>query len=280
MFINQINRKMKSKFTLLVAFLALSFVFVSCQSSGTKDKKVAAPDNSRIDSKKLKDEIVEMIMALPDNQETVDLINETGAAYVAGLTLEDLNTDNLLTRAASAKAYGGVLFDLAYANTYNQVNAFSRLMEINGELVRKLGFESFVEELNGYQERYVENKENRDSVDQIVAEMLSASNEFIQENGSAADISLVFAGATSKSLFVISSVTLLAMNNDKLVDLMKNQGERVESAIKILEMAGEDQEVKKMAESIHPVKEIYTGAGPFTIESVEKIREITSFVVQ
>jgi hypothetical protein len=271
---------MKSKLTLLVASLAVAFVFVSCQSSGTKDKKVAKVEDSKIDARKLKAEIVDIIMALPDNQETVNLINETGAAYVAGLTLEDINTDNLLTRAASAKAYGGVLFDLAYANTYNQVNTFSKLMEINQELVRKLGFESFINELKGYQDRYLENKENRDSVDQIVAEMLNASNEFIQENGSATDISLVFAGATTKSLYVISSVTLLAMNNEKLVDLMKNQGNRVESAYKILNMAGEDQEVKKMAESMDPVRKVYDNSGSFDLESVEKIREMTSFVVQ
>lgn len=271
---------MKSKITLAFAFIALTFVFSSCQSSGTKEKKVATLENGKIDAKELKEEIVGIIMSLPDNQETVDLINETGAAYVAGLTLEDLQTENLLTRAASAKAYGGVLFDMAYANTYNQVNTLSKLLDLNESLVRKLGFESFIEEQKGYRERYLENKDNKDSVDQIVAELLSSSNDYIHKNGSSSDISLVFAAATTKSLYVISNVTLLAMNNDKLVVLMENQEDRIQSAYKILEMSDDDQEVKKMAESIRPIIGVYSGSDSFDLAAIEKIRDMTGSVVR
>lgn len=270
---------MKSRITLSLAVAILSVAMIACQSSGTKEKKVATLDSSRLDAKKLKDEIVDIIMALPDNQETVNLINETGAAYIGGLTLEDVETNNLLTRAASAKTYGGVLFDMAYANTYNQVNTFSKLLAVNESLVRKLGFEDFLAEQKAYQDRYLANKDNRDSVDHIVAELLNSSNQYIQKHGSATDISLVFAGATTKSLFVMASVTLFAMNNDKLVDLMKKQKDRIAAAYNILTMTGEDAEVQKMAEAIKPIMDIYA-AESFSIDSVDKIREMTSFVME
>jgi len=271
---------MKPRISLVIAIVFISIGLFSCKSSGTKEEKVATLETSRVDAKKLKAEIVELIMALPDNQETVNLINETGAAYIAGLTLEDIQTDNLLTRAANARTYGGVLFDMAYANTYNQVNTFSKLLDINETLVRKLGFEEFINQQKELEKRYVDNRDNRDSVDQIVSELLASSNEYIQKHGSPSDISLVFAGATTKSLYVISNVTIFAMNNDKLVDLMKNQKDRIESAVKILEMSGEDTEVKKMAEAIKPVMDLYSETETFDLAAVEKIRDMTSFIMQ
>ena len=135
-----------SRITVFVVAAVFALGLFSCQPSGTKDKKVARLDKSNIDVKKLKEEIVDIIMSLPDDSEIVGLINETGAAYVAGLTLEDVQAENLLTRAASARTYGGVLFDMAYANTYNQLNTFSKLLEVNETLVRKLGFEKFLSE--------------------------------------------------------------------------------------------------------------------------------------
>lgn len=270
---------MKPRIYLLSAVAFVLFGLISCQSSGTKEKKVATLETSRGDAKKLKAEIVELIMALPDNQETVDLINETGAAYIAGLTLENVQTENLLTRAESAKAYGGVLFDMAYTNTYNQVNTFSKLLEVNKSLVKKLGFNDFLKQQKGFQDRYQANKDNRDSVDHIVSELLSSANDYIQKNGSATDISLVFAGATLKSLNVIANVTLFAMNNDKLLTLMNKQKSRVESAYRILEMSGDDAEVKKMVQAIKPVLEVYSGTDSFGAGDVEKIKELTSFVM-
>lgn len=271
---------MKSKFFLLISIVTFSVMLFSCQSSGTNDKKVATLETVNPDVKKLKDQIVEIIMALPDNQETVKLINETGAAYIAGLTLENIIADNILTRASTAKAYGGVLFDMAYANTYNQVNTFSKLLDINESLVRKLGFEEFLNQNKELKKRYQDNKDDQAAVDQIVGELMSKSNDYIQENGSASDISLVFAGATTKSLFVISNITLFAMNNDKLVDLMKNQKSRIESAYKILQLSGDSGEVKKMAEALKPIMEIYDSADPFNENTVEKIRQLTSFVME
>lgn len=271
---------MKSKIYSIIAVLIIAVAFVSCKSTGTKDNKVPIIEPSSIDSKKIKNDIVEMIMALPENSETVKLINETGAAYIAGLTHDNLNVGNILTRAASAKAYGVVLFDMAYANTYNQANTFSKLLDVNEALVKKLGFQGLMNIQKDYQDRYKASKDVRDSVDQIVTELLASTNEYIQENGSATDISLVFAGATTKSIYVTSNVTIFAMNNIKLVDLMKNQQERLESAIKILELSGDDQEVKKMADALKPVLEVYTVSTTFDLDAIEKIKDLTSFVMK
>ncbi len=263
-----------------VAVIVLAVLMISCQSPDSKSKKVATFDTNEIDAKKLKEDVVDIIVSMPSNLEVVNLINETGAAFIGGLTLEDAQVDQLLTRAAKTKAYGSVLFDMAYANTYNQTNTFSKLLSVHENLTRSLGFEDLLRQQKSYQDRYQANKDNRDSINQIASEMLSSSNAYIQEHGSAVDISLVFAGATAKSLHVMSSVTLFARDNDKLVDLMKKQKDRVNAAFNILELTAEDAEVSKMVEVIKPVNDLFSNSEPFTIDTVDKIQQLTGFVME
>ena len=265
---------MKSKM-FIPGLLILILAFVSsCNESGKQSKKVGTLSSEKIDIKKVKEDIVDIIVSLPDSYETVKLINESGAAYIAGLTQEGMSTVELLTRADKAKTYGFVMFDLAYANTYNQTSSFTKLLELHKKLTQDLGYESLVAGQKKFEERYLANRENRDSVDQIVSEMLNETNSYIQQNGSAADISLVFAGVTAKSLFVMSNLTLFAMNNEKLVDLLKKQKDRIDAAINILGMVTDDNEVQKMAEFLAPVKAVYA-AEVFDVTSVEKIQEAT-----
>ncbi len=262
---------MKIKFLSLgVLFLALLFS-TSCNQKGNENKKVGTLKADKLDIKKVKDDIVDIIVALPDSYETVKLINETGASFIGGLTLEGISTAELLTRAEKAKSYGYVMFDMAYANTYNQTNSFSKLLEIHQKLTQELGFEGLIAEQKIYQDRFSANRGLRDSVDQIVSELLTNTNSYIQEHGSASDISLVFAGVTAKSLYVMSSLTLFAVNNEKLITLLKDQKDRVGAAINVLNLVPDNSDVEKMAVSLKPVQDVYS-AGTFDITSVEKIQ--------
>jgi len=271
---------MRTKIFSTAAVLVIAVFMISCQSSDSKSKKVATFDTNKIDAKKIKEDVVDIIVSMPSNLEVVNLINETGAAFIGGLTLEDAQINQLLTRAAKSKAYGSVLFDMAYANTYNQTNTFSKLLTVHESLTKSLGFEDLLRQQKKYQDRYQANKDNRDSINQIASEMLSSSNAYIQEHGSAVDISLVFAGATAKSLHVMSSVTLFARNNEKLVELMKSQKDRVNAAFRILELTSEDAEVNKMVEVIKPVNDVFSSSEPFTLDTVDKIQRLTEFVME
>ena len=270
---------MKTKFLALWVLVLAVGLAPSCNQKESNSKKVATLNADRLDIKKIRKDIVEVIVSLPDSYETVHLINETGASFIAGLTQEGMSTGELLTRAEKAKSYGYVMFDMAYANTYNQTNSFSKLLDIHKKLTQELGFEALLSEHQGYQEKYMENKDDREEVDRIVSELLNETNSFIQENGSASDISLVFAGVTAKSLYVMSSLTLFALNNSKLIDLLKKQGDRVMAAISILDMVPDNAEVKKMAEALKPVSEIYSSE-TFDGDSVEKINGITKVLFE
>jgi len=268
---------MKTRILVVSLTLAALFAATSCQSKKSEVKKVARVPES-VETGKIKDEIIRIVNSLPSNTETVNLINSTGASYLAGFTGEDLKTENLLTRADKAKAYGTLIFDLAYTHTYNQVESFSKLVKIYEGLTKELGFEELVESQKQFKDRYQKNKDNKDSVDYLVTNMLNKTNSIIQQTGTASDISLVFAGAVVKSLNVISYLTLFAPSKDKLIEVLQKQKEIINAACDILKKSSGDQDVSKLYQSLVPISDIYNSTGSFSAETVDKINKLTNFI--
>ncbi len=269
---------MKTKFLVVSFTLASLMLVTSCQSKKSEVKKASATGIESIDSGKIKEEVVKIISALPSNTETVKLINSTGAAYLAGFTGENLKTENLLTRADKAKAYGTVIFDLAYTNTYKQVESFNKLLKVYETLTTELGFEELIQSHKDFKVRYQNNKDNSDSVDMLVGDMLKHTNDMIQKSGSTVDISLIFGGTVIKSLNVITYITLFAPAKDKLIETLQKQKELVNAACIILEKSPGDPDVSKFYQTLTPINNIFNSQSTFTEKTVEEINKLTDFI--
>ena len=270
---------MKTRILVVSLTLAALFAGISCQTKKSEVKKIAGVQES-FEGSKIKDEVIRIVNSLPTNTETVNLINATGASYLAGFTGEDLKTDNLLTRSQKAKAYGGLIFDLAYTHTYNQIESFSKLVKIYESLTKELGFEELVANQKQFTERYQKNKDNSDSIDFLVSDMLNKTNNIIKKSGTAADISLVFAGAVVKSLNVMSYLTLFAPSKDKLIVILQDQKAVINAACDILKKSLADQDVNKLYQTLLPINDIYNSTGTFSTETVEKINKLTSSIAE
>jgi hypothetical protein len=269
---------MKAKMVVFSIAAASLLLVASCQPKKSADNKSAAAVTETLESKQVKEEIVKIVNSLPSNSETVNLINATGASYLAGFTGEDIKTENLLTRADKAKTYGTIIFDMAYTNTYNQVESFSKLLKIYETLTKDLGFEELVETQKSFKTRYQNNKDNSDSLDVLVTEMLTKTNDLVQQSGSASDITLVFAGAVVKSLNVISYLTLFSPGKEKLMEVLQNQKEVVNATLLILEKSPGDQAVSKFYQSLLPVNNLFNSTETFSTQTVEEINKLTGFI--
>ncbi len=269
---------MKTRALVFALALAAPILMISCQPKKTEAKKVVTADATSADAARIKEEIVQIVKSLPTNTETVNLINSTGTAYLAGFTGENLKTENLLTRADKAKAYGTIIFDLAYTHTYNQTEQFSKLVKVYESLTKELGFEELVQSQKQFKDRYQNNKDNKDSLDVLVSDMLKTTNDILQKTGSSSDLSLVAAGAIVKSLNVISYLTLFSPGQDKLIEVLKKQKDVINAACEILKKSPADQEVAKLYAAIVPVNDLFNSSEPFSAATVDKINKLTDFI--
>ncbi len=266
---------MKTKIVVVSLMLASVCLMPSCQSKKSGEKKVPATSAEATDNSKVKAEIIQIVNTLPSNSETVNLINSTGAAYLAGFTGEDLKTGNLLTRADKAKAYGSVVFDMAYTNTYNQVESFSKLLKVYETLTQELGFEELVETQKQFRVDYDKNKDNKLALEALVGDMLKKTNELIQKTGSAKDVTLVFAGAVVKSMNVISYLTLFSPGKEKLMEVLQKQKGVINATCEILGKSAGDPDISKFNTVLLPINAIFQSTEPFTTQSVEEINRLT-----
>jgi len=138
-----------------------------------------------------------------------------------------------------------------------------------------LGFEELAESQKEFKNRYQENKNNSDSVDFLVTDMINKTNDFIQRNGSASDISLVFAGAVLKSLNVISYLTLFAPEKDKLITVLQKQKELINGTCLILEKSPADVAVTQLYQQLVPVNALFNSTESFTVQTIEQINKLT-----
>jgi len=269
---------MKTRVLVLLLALGTVTLMTSCQSKKPASKVTSAVNTESPEAARIKEEIIKIVNSLPSNSETVNLINATGASYLAGFTGEEMKTENLLTRADKAKAYGTIIFDLAYTNTYNQTESFSKLLKIYEELTKELGFEELVKTQKQFKDRYQKSKDNADSVDFLVSDMLRKTNDLVQKAGSSVDISLVFAGAVVKSLNVISYLTLFAPGKEKLIEVLQKQKDVINAACLILEKTPDDQDVSKFYKALEPINKIFNSSESFSTQTVEEINKLTGFI--
>lgn len=271
---------MKTKILVFTLTIATLITVTSCKSKKSEADKTGAARTESLDAGKVKDEVVKIVKSLPSSTETVNLINSSGAAYLAGFTAENLKIENLLTRADKAKAYGTVIFDLAYTNTYKQLEPFNKLLKIYESLTQELGFQELVDAHKQFKDRYQKVKDNNDSVNIIVSDMLTKTNDIIQKNGTTADISLVFGGVVAKSLNVISYLTLFAPAKDQLLVILQKQKPVINATCQVLEKSPADQDVSKLYQSLVPVNKIFNSTETFSVQTVEEINKLTGFISQ
>jgi hypothetical protein len=110
--------------------------------------------------------------------------------------------------------------------------------------------------------------------------LLKTTNDLIRKTGSAADISLVFAGAVVKSLNVISYLTLFAPGKEKLLQVLQQQKNVINAACMILEKSPSDPEINQFLQALLPINKIFNETPSFSTQSVEEINKLTAFITQ
>lgn len=241
--------------TLLIA----SLLFSGCNRSGkqnkgtTSDGKEASVEVGVFDPVKVKDQIVGIIQESPKAIEIVDLLNEAGASYIYEMTIPVEDIEKMLTSTQKALGFGMYGFDGKYASVYNRNDINLKLVDNLDRLITELGMQEDLSFAKDYAGRIKENKSNPDSIDFLVTQELNEYHQFMTTSPKADIYALSIIGANVEALYVLTQMTLLAKDNTKLLAVMNNQNERVESLASLMEIMSGDENVKPYFAGLEPV---------------------------
>lgn len=267
----------KHFFIQTITVILVSLVVFSCNRTGKQSKGDASARNEasvraeEFDSVKMKARIVEIIQKVPKGSEIADLLNEAGASYIVDLTVSPGNIEKMLTTTQKALGAGMFAFDTKYAAVYKRGDIVLQSRKNVNQLSIELGLEEDLTYARKYTERLEKNRSNSDSLEFLAAQMAKDYHQYMQQGKHSDIYALGSIGANIEALYVLSQMTLLAINNEKLLAVMNNQNERVKTLATLLEIMSGDKNVKPYYESIEPVFKFLGEKTTITVSDLKTI---------
>ena len=242
------------------------------ENKGTNSKgQTASVEVGIFDAVKLKDDIVGIIKTAPKPKDLANFINETGATYITNFSLPLQDDEKYIAQVDMCLASGMFSFDTLYAKAFNRYDVALQTREVIRKLNRKLGLDVEMAKMDVYNERIKQNKDNSDSLNTIIPEMMNQVPQVISTGGHPAIYGLTFVGANIEGLYILTQVALMAKDNSKFLQLIAKQKERVSSNYMLLELMAADASVAPIFEKMKPIMAYFTKNQEFTSSQLSEV---------
>jgi hypothetical protein len=267
----------KNFFMQIVTVLIFSVSVSSCNRPGKQagdvasDNEAATSNVEVFDTEKIKNQLIEIIRESPHPVEIANLINESKASYISDLTIQQDDYEKLMTSTQKAFGIGLLAFDSKYSSVYNRTDDFLKIRDNASKLKTDLGLQDVFLEAKKFEERIKQNKSDADSLKYLVSKIFENYHQNMQEGENADVYALSFIGADIEALYVLSQMTIMAENNEKLLDILNNQHELVESVASLMEVMSDMENVKPYHEKIQPVVKFFAEKDIITTADVKEI---------
>jgi hypothetical protein len=258
--------QMKNQVTKRFLAFGIALILIAGCNSSTKTKvdkgttssgQEASVEVEVFDAIKVKDQIVETISKMPSEKEIATLLNEAGASYIFDLTVPAEQAEKLMTQSDQSFGLGLYSFDLLYASVYNRGDMVAEIKTVSEGLIDKLGLRNELISSIDYMGRLKANVGNKDSIDAIVTEDMNYFHQQMSTGEHPGVYALSVIGSNVEALYILSQTTLLAKNNQKMLEVMSRQTERVNLVFTLLEIMSGDETIKPYYEQFKPVKDIF-----------------------
>lgn len=239
-----------------VVFVFVVFVFNSCSNS----------DKSKIETKQtvvekvlkeqdLKPDIRKILYEFPTPFEVTVMLNKAKAAFIFDLTNPVANLSKYETENLRAIFLGVYSADLSYAAAYNMADEMEALLKCTSDLTDKLGISGI------YDENLVHdikrNYNNQDSLVTIISNAFGQTKEFLAKADRDKTSFLIASGGFIETLYVASSLNLLAENNNEISTIILNQYENLKKLSSVISMLSEDEEIGKLNSDFKKLEEVF-----------------------
>jgi len=275
------TRAMKRSF-FTVSLIILSLIWLvgtSCKNRQTSTSREDESENIPIENKQeLKKQVQEFLYPLPTTVEVVQMLQDIGISYIIGISNPTENADKYMSSRSKAIALGVYGADLSYASVYNmQQDVISYL-----DVIRKLAGELYLQDV--YNEKIVErinnNLNNKDSLVNILTNVLFESYNKLNQNGKGDIALMMVTGGWVEALYLTTHVSANSYDNYELVKIIAGQKESLDKLMDVLNERKDDPAIAELIRTLQPLKALYDEAGDSLTEDqlhkisaeVEKVR--------
>jgi hypothetical protein len=268
----------------------VSILILGCNRAGKQSKDADSGQEKSagkvevLDAEQIKNQLIEIVRNSPKPLDIANLINEAGASYISDLILQDKEYEKMINTTQKAFGIGVIGFDCKYTSVFNRADEYLKCRSNLNRFIGDLGFQEVLSRSKKFEDRIEQNKSNADSLKYLVSKIVDNFNEILQNEENAEVYALTFIGANIESLYIVSQLTSMAENNEKLLSIMNSQHGHAKTVASLLEVMSNLEHVKPYYEKIQPMvkffaeKDIITTADINTI--VPLIEEARNSMIQ
>lgn len=259
--------------TILIAFVAVTFLFSSCTCQ--KQKEQQSKEKEIIRSVSIDDQLLDdfnksklIFYSLPSPLETAMLIKRAGATYDPELLNSLGNISRYNTNLKMALNLGIYSADMSYSSLFDQTQSTLNYMGNARQLAERLGVMEAIDEHTI--RRLEENMNNRDVVMDIISETFMNSNAYLTEQDRPAIAVMVLVGGWIEGLYIATQLTNGSLDsNPRLVDRIVYQKLSLQTVLSLLESHQSNPDISYLIDRMQELKDIYDEVKIVTTSNVQ-----------
>jgi hypothetical protein len=172
-------------------------------------------------------------------------------------------------------ANGMYAFDAVYARVLDREDILSKLMDVHGKLVTKLGLEGEQEIFKRYDDRVKKNPENKDPLDAIVMDAMNELAANMTAGGHSGVYALFYVSSNIEGLYILTQIAKMAKDDTPVIEFVSNQKERIKAMFMLLELTASDPAVAPIFEKMKPIMTYFNDHADF---SSKQLLEVTPMI--
>lgn len=247
-------KKLRTFKIMVTFFKSLVFSFtvlflISCQNEERREE-LAADQKAQATNQVIQDKFnaQNVFNTLPKRDLVLDLINRHKLEYNADYLSNPINVNKFtleLYRAVNMGVYGA---DVCISNSFGQTQESVIFFKSMNNLASSLGVSSAFNQ--SVIDRIELNKNNNDSVINIITAAFEKADEILKYNNRAATAAVILCGSWIEGFYVSCKMAEKA-NSTELIKTIMKQKESLKNVIGLLENAGLEDNSKFIIDKLH-----------------------------
>jgi hypothetical protein len=243
-----------------ISILSLASVFALATGCGSdksstekSDAEVLEVDVIDVDVEE--EEMSNVFYALPSPFELASLLRASGVEYDAEVLNNPESVANYTTTHGKAINLGIYGADLSLSSIYDQTQETMLYLKAIKIIADDLGLTAAFD--GGTMERLERAKDNKDSLQRIVADSYLMANSYLKENAKSSTASLVLAGGWIEGVHIATSLVDLDKPNEDLKELVADQRYSIENLIGLLSTHTDEVGITEMIADFESLKMLF-----------------------